>query len=210
MNPRRQAKKILRLYGKAEYQARIDYIKGFLPEEPSYVGRIGFRHLGKRCLMIVLILTLTLAMAVVTASAFGIQLFGFKLFEYSDHTEITRDEEVVLEGEARFYEPTYVPEGYELISEDGFEDLDKWLVYQDKEGNYLYIDQSISDSFMANINNENCEIGKEIINEMEVYVYDYYDDEEGSMYVLEKNGTYIDISGVMDDLEFEKIIKGLK
>lgn len=209
MNPRRQAKKILKLYGKAEYQARLDYIKGFLPEEPSYVGRIGWRYLGKRCLVIALILTLTLAIAVVTASAFGIQLFGFSLFEHSDHTEITRDEEVVLEGEARFYEPTYVPEGYELISEDGFEDLDKWYVYQNEEGDYLYIDQSVAENFMANINNEDREVRQEIIDEMEVYIYDYHND-EGMMYVLNKNGTYIDVSGMMDETEFEKIIYGLK
>lgn len=156
MNPRRQAKKILKLYGKAEYDARISYIKGFLPEEPSFVGRIGFRHLGKRCLVIALILTLTLAMAVVTASAFGIQLFGFKLTEWDDHTEIRRDEEVVLEGEARFYEPEYIPAGYELLSVDGFEDQDKWCVYENEEGDYLYIDQSMSDNFTANINNEDC------------------------------------------------------
>lgn len=197
---RRQAKRILKRYGKAEYRARLDYIKGFLPEEPSYVGRISFRHLGKRCLVIALILTLTMSMAVVAASAFGIRLFGFNLFEYDDHTEITRNEEVMPEGEARFYEPTYVPEGYELISEDGFEGQDKWFVYQNEEGEYLYINQSVSDSFIANINNENCEIRKEIIDDME---------EEGMMYILEKNGTYVDVSGSINALEFEKIIYGL-
>lgn len=208
MNPRRQAKKILKLYGKAEYDARISYIKGFLPEEPSFVGRIGFRHLGKRCLVIALILTLTLAMAVVTASAFGIQLFGFKLTEWDDHTEIRRDEEVVLEGEARFYEPEYIPAGYELLSVDGFEDQDKWCVYENEEGDYLYIDQSMSDNFTANINNEDCTKDIREVDGVEVLIY-RYNDGSGSTWMFTKGKTYCDISGLLSDDEVERIIRGL-
>lgn len=208
MNPRRQAKKILKLYGKAEYQARLDYIKGFLPEEPSYASRIGFRHLGKRILVIALILTLSLSLAVVTASAFGFQLFGFSLFEHSDHTEITRDEEVALEGEARFYEPTYVPEGYELISEDGFEDQDKWYVYQNEEGDYLYIDQSVAENFTTNINNEECTKENRTVGGIEVLIYHYHDIER-SIYIFNKDSMCIRIKSILNDAEVEKIIKGL-
>ena len=208
MNPRRQAKKILKLYGKAEYDARISYIKGFLPEEPSFVGRIGFRHLGKRCLVIALILTLTLAMAVVTASAFGIQLFGFKLTEWDDHTEIRRDEEVVLEGEARFYEPEYIPAGYELLSVDGFEDQDKWYVYENEEGDYLYIDQSVADGFSSNINNEDCTKDIREVDGMEVLIYRYHDIERG-IYIFNKGKMYIRIKSTLDDREVERIIRGL-
>ena len=209
MNPRRQAKKILKLYGKAEYDARIAYIKGFLPEEPSFVGRIGFRHLGKRCLVIALILTLTLAMAVVTASAFSIQLFGFKLTEWDDHTEIRRDENVVLEGEARFYEPEYIPEGYELLSVDGFEDQDKWYVYENEEGDYLYIDQSMSDNFTANINNEDCTKDIREVDGVEVLIY-RYNDGSGSIWMFTKGKIYCDISSILPDDEVERIIQSLQ
>lgn len=208
MKSRRQAKKILKLYGKAEYDARISYIKGFLPEEPSFVGRIGFRHLGKRCLVIALILTLVLAMTVVTASAFGIQLFGFKLTEWDDHTEIRRDENVVLEGEARFYEPEYIPEGYELLSVDGFEDQDKWYVYENEEGDYLYIDQSVADGFSSNINNEDCTKDIRKVDGMEVLIY-RYNDIERSRYIFNKGATYISIKSILNDAEVERIIRGL-
>lgn len=208
MNPRREAKKILKRYGKAEYDARIAYIKGFLTEEPSFAGRIGWKHAGKRCLMIALILTLTLALAVVTASAFSIQLFGFNLFEYSDHTEITRDEEVVLEGEARFYEPTYVPEGYELINTDKFFDESIDRVYEDEAGDYLYVEQSVAKNFLTNINNENCTRENMHVDGMEVLVYRYYDG--GSLWLFVKGKTYCDINSLLPDDEVEKIIKGLK
>lgn len=208
MNPRRQAKKILKLYGKAEYDARISYIKGFLPEEPSFVGRIGFRYLGKRCLVIALILTLVLAMTVVTASAFGIQLFGFKLTEWDDHTEIRRDENVVLEGEARFYEPEYIPEGYELINTDVFFDQTIDRVYEDKEGNYLYIDQCKAEYVASNINNEECRRENKEIDGMEVLIYRYYDIER-SLYIFNKGATYISIKSILNDAEVERIIRGL-
>lgn len=208
MNPKRQAKKILRLYGEAEYRARIDYIKGFQPEAPSFVGRIGWKHLGRRCLMIALLLTLALALAVVHASAFGIQLFGFNLFEYSDHTEITRDEDAVLEGEARFYEPTYVPEGYEMISADGFEDTDQWYVYQNEEGEYLYIDQSAADGFSSSINNEECTRENKEVDGMKVLIYRYYDIKR-SIYIFNKGKMCIRIKSALNDGEFERIIRGL-
>ena len=47
----------------------------------------------------------------------------------------------MLEGEARFYEPEYIPEGMKLINTDVFFDQTFDRVYEDKEGNYLYIDQ---------------------------------------------------------------------
>jgi len=208
VKPRRQAKKILRLYGKAEYRARIDYIKGFQSEAPSFVGHIGWKHLGRRCLMIALILTLTLALAVIAASAFGIQLFGFNLIEHSDHTEISRDEEVVLEGEARFCEPGYIPEGYELLSEDGFGDQDKWYVYENEEGEYLYIDQSVSDNFIANINNEECTRENKEVDGIEVLIY-RYNDGSGSIWMFVKDKLYCDINSLLPDDEVERIIRGL-
>lgn len=209
MNAKRQAKKILKLYGKSEYQARIDYMKGFFPEEPSYVGRIEWKHLGKRCLMIAFILTLTLAVAVVVASAFGVQLFGFNLFEYSDHTEISRDKEVVIEGETRFYKPTYVPEGYELINTDEFFDESIDHVYEDKQGNYLYIEQSAADSLSANVNNEDCVRENKEVDGMEILVYRYTDG-SGSMWMFVKGKNYCDIYSILPDEEIEKIIKGLQ
>ena len=111
MKQMRQAKRILKLYGKAEYEARAAYVKGFMTETPSYIGRISWKHLGKRCRMFALILILTFSMMVTVVGALGFHLPGLSFSEWSDHTEIMRNEEEEIEGEARLYEPTYIPEG---------------------------------------------------------------------------------------------------
>lgn len=208
MNPNRQAKKILKLYGKAEYQARVTYVKGFLEEEPSFVSGISWKHLGKRCLLIALILTLTLALLVTAASAFGIGLTGFNLFDWNDHTEITRNEEEALAENTQFYELGYMPQGYTLVNTDQFADVRIDRVYEDEAGNLLYIEQCKEDSFSANIDNEDCVRDRMDIDGTEVMIYRYHNG--SALYMMNRQGIVIAVSGVIDEEEYRNIIDGLK
>ena len=209
MKQMRQAKRILKLYGKAEYEARAAYVKGFMTETPSYIGRISWKHLGKRCLMFALILILTFSMMVTVVGAFGFHLPGLSFSEWSDHTEIMRNEEEEIEGEARLYEPTYIPEGYELIETDEFMDIRVDRVYQDAGGKLLYIEQCQAEGFAANVNNEDCTRGTLDIDGNEVMAYYYYDDGT-SQYLVNIANTVITISGFIDDEECKRIVRGLK
>ena len=207
MNLNRQAKKILKLYGKTEYQARVIYVKGFLKEETSISG-ISWKHLGKQCLLIILILTLTLALLLTVASAFGIGLPGFNFLDWNDHTEITRNEEAAPAKNTRFYEPSYIPKGYTLVNKDKFSGVRTDRAYEDESGNMLYIEQCKEDSFSSNIDNEDCVRDRTDIDGTEVMIYRYHN---GSvLYMMNRQGTVITIFGFVSEKEYRNIIDGLK
>lgn len=211
MRDKREARKILKALGKAIYQERIHYVDTFVLENPSFFGRISYRHMMKRCLLVAVILILTFSMLVMGANALGIKFLNLSFLEFKDHTEVTVDKSAgETAEETRFYELGYVPEGYELIGKDGFLEQELSFVYENGEGVNLYIDQSVSDTFSANLNNEDCEITTEVIGELEARVARYHNTEEGSSYLLRKGNIYIYIYGVLEDEEFRKIISALR
>lgn len=205
MNTNRKAKKILKQFGKEAYRTRIQYINSFADEETSFIGRISYRHMMKRCALVVLILTLSFALLLVTASAFGIHILHFSFFEKTDHTEIASNvTESSSEDDCEFYEPGYIPSGYKLIAEEPFGDIELEYIYKNEEEEYLYIDQHLADGFLSNINNENCEISTTVIDDKEVRIYDYG---ERKTCLLQYNSTFILIKGILPAIEFKKIIK---
>ena len=202
---RYRARKILKKYGKAAYRSRIEYVNSMLPENASVIGRISWRRMMKRCVMTALIMILTLALLLATASAFGIHILNLSFSEKEDHTEIVGNSKPEKERqEAVFYEPGYIPEGYELVSKENFSDIELEYIYKKNEGKYLYIHQFQADDQIVNINNEGCEIKKEIIQDIEVRIYDY--GSRKKIYLLQYHQTFILIEGSLPTEEFEKII----
>lgn len=208
MNNRGEAKRILKLYGKAEYAARVEYVNSFMDKSKSNNYGISWKYLTKRGLAITAMLVLLFAMTVVVVSAFGFHVPGFNLTEYNDHTEIMRNEEDVVTDETRLYEPTYVPKGYKLVQSEDFMGCSLENEYKNKAGYYLHIDQTIADYFAGNFNNEDCTRGELEINGTKVMAY-YYN-RGGAQYVMTMKGTVIVVDGLITDEEFKKIIRGLK
>lgn len=210
MNSKRQAKKILKMYAKESYKARIAYIDQFLDEKPPLLLRISYRHMLKQSLMVVLILVLILSLCLLTASALGIRSLKFTFTETPTHTEIVSD--VIRYGQsdtqAVFYEPTYVPWGYELVGEDSFGDINYRYDYQNAKGEYLTIEQALAEDFRVSVDNENCIIRDEIIDGMEVKIYDYQDRDE-KQYIFQYENTFFLIVGSINDRQAKKIIRGL-
>lgn len=211
MSSKRQAKKILKLYGKALYASRLEYMNSFEPEASSFVQRLGYRRIMKRCVVIVVILTLLFSMLVVGAGALGIKFFGYSLFQTKTHTEISGGKEPSKTDEKpRFYEPGFIPEGYTLVSKDEFAGVELSLVYGNEQGTFIHIGESISEDPSVSINNEDCVISTEVIGEHEVYIYDYYDEEAGSIYLLEIRGTFVTIKSNLSATIMKKIVLSFK
>jgi len=201
---KRKAKKILKQYGKAAYKARIQYVDSFLEKNPSAIRKISYRHMLKRCMMVAAILILTFALLVTTASALGIHIFNFSFFEKSDHTTITSNEKTNLpERIIKFYDVEYVPNGYQLIAEEAFGDIELEYIYESPSGELLYIDQNIADGYVIDINNENCKIRKKTLQNIELVIYDYGN---RKTYLFQYQQTHVRIKGSLEDKEFEKII----
>lgn len=211
MSSKRQAKKILKLYGKALYASRLEYMNSFEPEASSFVHRLGYRRIMKRCVVIVVILTLLFSMLVVGAGALGIKFFGYSLFQTKTHTEISGGKEPSKTDEKpRFYEPGFIPEGYTLVSRDDLAGVSQLITYQKDSGLFLTIFESTVENPGASIDNENCVISTEVIGELEVYIYDYIDNTTGNVYLMNKNGTFISIQGILSHNLMKQIILNLK
>ena len=189
MKSDREAKKILKAFGKEAYKERIKYVDSFLPEKTSFLGSISYRHTLRRVGMVALLVVLIMALAVSAYAA---------VMHYLNYTKIehpTNDEYVANDNgsneEAVFYEPTYVPEGYELESvecDDLFGDKD-WI-FRRSDTEVLEISQRTKETHFY-IDNEHNAFDKFTIEDVEAVVYAYEND---IICVVHYNDTLIIIS----------------
>ena len=210
MSSKREAKRILRAFGKEEGKARISYVDSFLPEKTSFVGSISYRHTLRKIGIVVLLMLLILAM---TVSAYAAVMY------YLNYTRIQRqghDDFVSVDGgahpdgtydEIAFYEPTYIPDGFTLESEEYIEEIqEKDRIYLGENGNALSI-MEFPDGRRFSIDNETSTRSTEIVGEAEVVVYRI----EGQILaILQYDRTIIMIDGTISLDEIKKIILGLK
>lgn len=211
MNSKRKAKKILKDYGKALYKSRVEYVGSFTEEKPPLVHTISYRRLMKRSLVIILVLIMAFSLLVIGANAIGIKFLNLSIFEKEDHTEVVAKEESTDDDRKShhgFFKPGYIPAGFSLAGTDEFEGVDITSSYINDSGEYLYITQSMSDDFSATLNNEDCEIRQDTIEDMEVQIYTYQNTKK-ILVLLKKGDVYIQISGFITEKETRKIVLGL-
>ena len=211
MNSKREAKKVLKAYGKALYKSRIEYAASFSEEEEPLFCTTSYRHMMKRSLVIVLVLIMTLSLLVIGANALGIKFLNLSFFEKNDRTVVTKNENTddTQKSGHGFYKPGYIPPGYSFEGTDEFKDLTTTYSYINDDGEYLTIDQSKSDDdFHLTIDNEDCEIRQDTIEDMEVRIYKYHDTNL-ILVLLKKEDIYIQISGPISEKEARKIVQGL-
>ena len=200
-------RKLFREYGKTVYQARIDYVEGFLPETAKGIGQISCRPRLRKITVAILILAMLMALAVISAKTFDIPLPTFSFVESGDHSEVT----VNLQGnnlkDKDFLEITYVPKGYTYVKTEQFANVSCEAVYVNVADEYLYINQYKSKETTMNIDNENCERYVKTIGGVEVKVFSYED--RGKVCLLVKNQVYIVIQGNLSESEMEQIVENL-
>ena len=112
MKSEREAKKILKAYGKTEFRARVNYVDSFIPGKTSFAGAISYRHAMKRIGMITALMILVMALAVSVYAA------SVHILNYTKIAHDTNDEYRSNIGtldkvkDIEFFEPTYVPDRY--------------------------------------------------------------------------------------------------
>ena len=206
MRSDREAKRVLKAFGKEAYKERIRYVDSFLPEKPAFVGSISYRHTFRRIVTVALVVILIMALAVSVYAAVRYYFDYTRIEQPTNDEYISNNEGSDLGSEVTIYEPTYVPKGYELISMDSNEVFhDKEWIFCDPSGNYLEIWQGAEDTRFK-IDNEN--LSREIleIGNIEVIVYSYG---EEKVCLMQCGGTVIYLSGHLSNDEIERIIDGL-
>ncbi len=204
MKSDREAKKILKAFGKEAYKERIKYVDSFLPEKTSFLGSISYRHTLRRVGMVALLVVLIMALAV-SAYAAVMHSLNYTRIEHPTNDEYVANDNGSNE-EAVFYEPTYVPEGYELESvecDDLFGDKD-WI-FRRSDTEVLEISQMTKETHF-NIDNEHNTFDKFTIEDVEAVVYKSADE---AICIFQYNGTVIIISGSISTEEIDKIIRGM-
>ena len=209
MRTKREAKKILKAFGREEGKARIKYVESFLPEKTSFIGAISYRHTFRRIGIIVLLSILILALTI-SAYAAIMHYLNYTKTVHPDNDEyvptINNSNQNGIFDDIEFYEPKYIPDGYVLYSEEYDEDFQEreWH-YENENGDALVIRQGpVGRDF--HINNENCIQTIDNVSEIEVVIYEN-DNETTGVFQYEK--TLIMVSGRINNNELKEIVKDI-
>ena len=206
MRSDRGAKRVLKAFGKEAYKERIKYVDSFLPEKTSFIKSINYRHTLRRVAMVALMVILIMALAVSVYAAV-MHYLNYTRVEHPTNDEYVPNSEATdTNPEGIFFEPTYVPEGYELESEDYDEIFDeKEWKYVESDNKILVIMESHS-NLIFNVDNERSGKDTIMVGNIEVVVYN---SEGNKTCLLQYDNTVINIIGSISSDEIEQIIKGL-
>lgn len=209
MRSKKEAKRILKAFGRAEGKARIEYIDSFLPEKTSYIRSINYKHMLRRAAIVVVLMVMIMALAA-SAYAAVLHYLNYTKIEHKDN-----DEYVSVDGtsgkdddysDITFLEPTYIPDGYTLKSESYDEVFqEKIWRYVGKNGEDLNILEYPA-IVGVHMDNEGATRSTEIIRDTEIVLYNYPD---GTAGVLQYDKTLIIINSCLDAEEMKKIVLGI-
>ncbi len=206
MRSDREAKKILRAFGKEAYKERVRYVDSFMPEKVPFMRSISYRHAFRKAVTIALLAILIMALAV-SAYAAVMHYLNYTKIVHSDNDEYINNDPGGETENIEFFEPTYVPPGYELEKYEYDEDIKEkiWLYFGPNEES-LIITQSID---LNGIHIDNEETVKETITvgNLEGVKYSVDDD---VLCLFQYENMIITIHGILNANEIAEIIKGMK
>jgi hypothetical protein len=149
---------------------------------------------------------LVMSLTVVVCSALGLQIFNYKFDIKDGFIVITNLDD---ENGTCFYRPEYIADHYSYS--DTVNLNDSFVIYtytNDDNGREYTINENISKDGIVYADNEGFDISKEIYGEYELIVFR---DQTSPLIVvyMEKNGTYIAITGQLSMEEIHLIIDSL-
>lgn len=206
MKGEREAKKILKAYGKAEFRARVSYVDSFIPGKTSFAGAISYRHAFKRIGMITALMILVMALAVSVYAA-SVHILNYTKIVHDTNDEYRSNIETVDEvKDIEFFEPTYVPDRYviDTVEHDELFPEMTWI-YTGPDNENLIISQ-LPDYANIYIDNERSESEAFTLGNLEGVLYDFRDE---IVCVIQYGSTVIKISGPVDRDELIQIIRGM-
>ena len=206
MKSEREAKKILKAYGKAEFRARVNYVDSFLPDKTSFAGAISYRHAMKRIGMITALLILVMALAVSVYAA-SVHILNYTKIVHDTNDEYRSNNETVYKvKDIEFFEPTYIPDRFVLDKAECDELFqEKTWIYTGPDNETLIIMQH-SDDVNIHIDNERSESEAFTVDNLEGVLYDFRDE---IACVIQYESTVITITGTIDREELINVIRGM-
>ena len=205
-----EAERILTEYGRLMFDSHARYFSSDVDiiQAKVYapVRARSTKHIGKRALILCAAMILVMSLTVVVCSALGLQIFNYKFDIKDGFIVITNLDD---ENGTCFYRPEYIADHYSYS--DTVNLNDSFVIYtytNDDNGREYTINENISKDGIVYADNEGFDISKEIYGEYELIVFR---DQTSPLIVvyMEKNGTYIAITGQLSMEEIHSIIDSL-
>ena len=205
-----EAERILTEYGRLMFDSHARYFSSDVDviQAKSYapVRVRSTKHIEKRALILCATMILVMSLAVVVCSALGLQIFNYKFDIKDGFIVITSLDE---ENGTCFYRPEYIADHYSYSDTVNLNDSFVFYTYTNDDNSLEYtIEESISKDGIVYADNEGYDISKEIYGEYELIVFREQTSPLIVVY-MEKNGTYIAITGQISMEEIHLIIDSL-
>ena len=205
-----EAERILTEYGRLMFDSHARYFSSDVDviQAKAYapVRARSTKHIGKRALILCAAMILVMSLTVVVCSALGLQIFNYKFDIKDGFIVITNLDE---ENGTCYYRPEYIADHYSYSDTVNLNDSIVFYTYTNDDNGLEYtIEESISKDGIVYADNEGYDISKEIYGEYELIVFR---DQTSPLIVvyMEKNGTYIAITGQLSMEEIHLIIASL-
>ena len=205
-----EAERILTEYGRLMFDSHARYFSSDVDviQTKAYapVRTRSTKHIGKRALILCAAMILVMSLTVVVCSALGLQIFNYKFDIKDGFIVITNLDE---ENGTCYYRPEYIADHYSYSDTVNLNDSIVFYTYTNDDNGLEYtIEESISKDGIVYADNEGYDISKEIYGEYELIVFR---DQTSPLIVvyMEKNGTYIAITGQLSMEEIHLIIDSL-
>ncbi len=205
-----EAERILTEYGRLMFDSHARYFSSDVDviQAKAYapVRARSTKHIGKRALILCAAMILVMSLTVVVCSALGLQIFNYKFDIKDGFIVITNLDE---ENGTCYYRPEYIADHYSYSDTVNLNDSIVFYTYTNDDNGLEYtIEESISKDGIVYADNEGYDISKEIYGEYELIVFR---DRTSPLIVvyMEKNGTYIAITGQLSMEEIHLIIDSL-
>ena len=205
-----EAERILTEYGRLMFDSHARYFSSDVDviQAKAYapVRARSTKHIGKRALILCAAMILVMSLTVVVCSALGLQIFNYKFDIKDGFIVITNLDE---ENGTCYYRPEYIADHYSYSDTVNLNDSIVFYTYTNDDGGREYtIEESISKDSIVYADNEGFDISKESYGEYELIVFR---DQTSPLIVvyMEKNGTYIAITGQLSMEQIHSIIDSL-
>ena len=202
-----EANRILSEYGRRMYDSHVRYFSGGYTASSNNIYRPvrikSMKRTAKRALILCAILILVMSLAIAVCSALGLQIFNYK-FDIKDGFIVITD--LDDEDGNHFYRPEYIVPGYAFKEVVPLGDTTRYYIYENENNELEYtIEEGTSKDVVRYIDNEGYDVHKEVYSGYELLVYDDRISPRIIVY-MEKNGTFIAISGPLSLEEIYSII----
>ena len=205
-----EAERILTEYGRLMFDSHARYFSSDVDiiQAKTYasVRAHSTKHIGKRALILCATMILVMSLTVVVCSALGLQIFNYKFDIKDGFIVITNLDE---ENGTCYYRPEYIADHYSYSDTVNLNDSIVFYTYTNDDNGLEYtIEESISKDGIVYADNDGFDINKETYGEYELIVFR---DQTSPLIVvyMEKNGTYIAITGQLSMEQIHSIIDSL-